>query len=193
MLCQYCNTDNPNDAEYCRTCGKVMRVRTVMEQFSNLDFVPVTLLNLKSSKGVSFFFLATFFIIGSLMTLLGIAATFFENEPFNLVIALPFFIGCLLIYFIALRCKVLEKAYPNFFLREKLSRKADYIQKDFSINEGYIFMVKDNKFGLYNSKQYKVQLPAIYDLLSWKIEGQILNAQQKERQYVIDIYGNELK
>lgn len=193
MICQYCNTDNPYDAEYCRTCGKVMRARTVMEQFSNLDFVPVTLLNLKSLKGVRFFFLATFFIIGSLMTLLGIAAAFFENEPFNLVIALLFFIGCLLVFIIALKCKVLEKAYPNYFLKKKLSREVDYIQKDFSINEGYIFMVKDNKFGLYNTKQYKVQLPAIYDLLSWKIKGQILNAQQKERQYVIDIYGSELK
>jgi hypothetical protein len=53
--------------------------------------------------------------------------------------------------------------------------------------------VKNKKFGVYSVRRYEIQLPAIYDWLSWKIEGQILNVQQNGRQYIMDIYGNELK
>ena len=60
-------------------------------------------------------------------------------------------------------------------------------------DDDYIFIVKNKKFGVYSVRRYEIQLPAIYDWLSWKIEGQILNVQQNGRQYIMDIYGNELK
>lgn len=91
-------------------------------------------------------------------------------------------------------CKLfVVKSFPNKFRKKRLIEQADYIQIYKSCKEKFVFYVKDNKFGLYDVKRFKVQLPANYDSLSWNIDNQILNVDQNGRQYTIDIYGNELK
>lgn len=79
----------------------------------------------------------------------------------------------------------------GFRRRERLKKHADYVQD--MEREEFVFMLKDDKFGVYNVRKAKVQIPTVYDKLGWKEYGQLLHATQGGRQYMMDIYGNELK
>ena len=79
----------------------------------------------------------------------------------------------------------------GFRTRERLKKHADYVQD--MEREEFVFMLKDDKFGVYNVRKAKVQIPTVYDKLGWKEYGQLLHATQGGRRYVMDIYGNELK
>lgn len=77
---------------------------------------------------------------------------------------------------------------------------ADYVQK-YSYwgifrkkkTPKYVFFIKDNKFGILDVAHYKVYLSARYDYLEWREKKKYLNATLDGRNYIIDIYGNELK
>ena len=170
MKCQHCNTVNPDDAKYCRVCGNVLTAGTVLDRFPNLGLIPISLLKLRSS-----------FWAGLVLCVL------------ILPLAYGCFLGCFLLYVLAYKSRILWKAFPNYYVKKKLLREAEYIQQNLSVNNGYVFIIKNYKFGIYNTKKNKVQIPAEYDLLSWVTEGKILNVQHNGRQYIMDIYGNELR
>ena len=108
-------------------------------------------------------------------------------------IALGGFVCSFFIAYVSFKYKLFDKSFPNRYAKSELLKEADYIQVDFVNDDDYTFIVKNKKFGVYSVRRYEIQLPAIYDWLSWKIEGQILNVRQNGRQYIMDIYGNELK
>lgn len=55
------------------------------------------------------------------------------------------------------------------------------------------FYVKDNKMGLLDVAHYRTFLSAQYDKLSWREKNKYLNATVGNREFIIDIYGKELK
>lgn len=83
---------------------------------------------------------------------------------------------------------------------KKLREVADYCQR-YSYwgifrnrkTPKFVFFVKDNKFGLLDVAHYSVFLPANYDSLEWREKKKYLNAVITGRNYIIDIYGRELK
>ena len=183
MKCNNCGCDNPDDAKYCRVCGNVLQLESFFERLSELGFIPTTMITLKGSLGATLllYLLEILFIIGCLMAIGGIIVFFVQ--PLSVQV----------FAYVSFKYKLFDKSFPNRYVKSELLKEADYIQVDFVNDDDYTFIVKNKKFGVYSVRRYEIQLPAIYDWLSWKIEGQILNVQQNGRQYIMDIYGNELK
>ena len=195
MKCNNCGCDNPDDAKYCRVCGNVLQLESFFERLSELGFMPTTMITLKSSLGATLllYLLELLFIIGCLMVIAGIVNFFVRRDSGFVYVALGGFVCSFVIAYVSFKCKLLDKSFPNRYVKSRLLKETDYIQLDFVNDDDYAFIVKNKKFGVYSVRRYEIQLPAIYDWLSWKIEGQILNVQQNGRQYIMDIYGNELK
>ena len=194
MKCNNCGCDNPDDAKYCRVCGNVLQLESFFEKLSELGFMPTTMITLKGSLGATLllYLLELLFIIGCLMVIAGIVNFFVRRDSGFVYVALGGFVCSFVIAYVSFKCKLLDKSFPNRYVKSRLLKETDYIQLDF-VNDDYAFIVKNKKFGVYSVRRYEIQLPAIYDWLSWKIEGQILNVRQNGRQYIMDIYGNELK
>ena len=195
MKCNNCGCDNPDDAKYCRVCGNVLQLESFFERLSELGFMPTTMITLKSSLGATLllYLLEFLFVIGCLMAIGGIVNFFVRRDSGFLFVALGGFVCSFVIAYVSFKYKLFDKSFPNRYVKSELLKEADYIQLDFVNDDDYTFIVKNKKFGVYSVRRYEIQLPAIYDWLSWKIEGQILNVQQNGRQYIMDIYGNELK
>ena len=195
MKCNNCGCDNPDDAKYCRVCGNVLQLESFFEKLSELGFMPTTMITLKGSLGATLFLylLELLFIIGCFMVIAGIVNFFVRRDSGFVFVALGGFVCSFVIAYVSFKYKLFDKSFPNRYVKSELLKEADYIQLDFVNDDDYTFIVKNKKFGVYSVRRYEIQLPAIYDWLSWKIEGQILNVQQNGRQYIMDIYGNELK
>lgn len=195
MKCNNCGCDNPDDAKYCRVCGNVLQLESFFEKLSELGFMPTTMITLKGSLGATLllYLLELLFIIGCLMVIAGIVDFFVRRDSGFVFVALGGFVCSFVIAYVSFKCKLLDKSFPNRYVKSRLLKETDYIQLDFVNDDDYAFIVKNKKFGVYSVRRYEIQLPAIYDWLSWKIEGQILNVRQNGRQYIMDIYGNELK
>lgn len=195
MKCNNCGCDNPDDAKYCRVCGNVLQLESFFERLSELGFIPTTMITLKGSLGATLllYLLELLFIIGCLMVIAGIVNFFVRRDSGFVFVALGGFVCSFVIAYVSFKCKLLDKSFPNRYVKSRLLKETDYIQLDFVNDDDYAFIVKNKKFGVYSVRRYEIQLPAIYDWLSWKIEGQILNVRQNGRQYIMDIYGNELK
>ena len=195
MKCNNCGCDNPDDAKYCRVCGNVLQLESFFEKLSELGFMPTTMITLKGSLGATLllYLLELLFIIGCLMVIAGIVNFFVRRDSGFVHVALGGFVCSFVIAYVSFKCKLLDKSFPNRYVKSRLLKETDYIQLDFVNDDDYAFIVKNKKFGVYSVRRYEIQLPAIYDWLSWKIEGQILNVRQNGRQYIMDIYGNELK
>lgn len=194
MKCNNCGCDNPDDAKYCRVCGNVLQLESFFERLSELGFMPTTMITLKGSLGATLllYLLEILFIIGCFMVIAGIVNFFVRRDSGFVFVALGGFVCSFVIAYVSFKYKLFDKSFPNRYVKSRLLKEADYIQLDF-VNDDYAFIVKNKKFGVYSVRRYEIQLPAIYDWLSWKIEGQILNVRQNGRQYIMDIYGNELK
>ena len=195
MKCNNCGCDNPDDAKYCRVCGNVLQLESFFEKLSELGFMPTTMITLKGSLGATLllYLLELLFIIGCLMVIAGIVNFFVRRDSGFVYVALGGFVCSFVIAYVSFKYKLFDKSFPNRYVKSELLKEADYIQLDFVNDDDYAFIVKNKKFGVYSVRRYEIQLPAIYDWLSWKIEGQILNVRQNGRQYIMDIYGNELK
>ena len=195
MKCNNCGCDNPDDAKYCRVCGNVLQLESFFERLSELGFMPTTMITLKSSLGATLllYLLEFLFVIGCFMAIGGIVNFFVRRDSGFVFVALGGFVCSFVIAYVSFKYKLFDKSFPNRYVKSELLKEADYIQLDFVNDDDYTFIVKNKKFGVYSVRRYEIQLPAIYDWLSWKIEGQILNVQQNGRQYIMDIYGNELK
>lgn len=195
MKCNNCGCDNPDDAKYCRVCGNVLQLESFFEKLSELGFMPTTMITLKGSLGATLllYLLEFLFVIGCLMVIAGIVNFFVRRDSGFVYVALGGFVCSFVIAYVSFKCKLLDKSFPNRYVKSRLLKETDYIQLDFVNDDDYAFIVKNKKFGVYSVRRYEIQLPAIYDWLSWKIEGQILNVRQNGRQYIMDIYGNELK
>ena len=82
----------------------------------------------------------------------------------------------------------------------KLSSLADYIQKyrykrktRFGKKPQFVFFVKDCLFGVMNVADYKVQIPAEYERISWKVKDSIIRVTKGGHDFFIDINGERLQ
>lgn len=74
----------------------------------------------------------------------------------------------------------------------KIENIADYIE-GIAINKRYSMIVKNGLWGLYDTKNHKVQIPCEYDYLTWVNNGSILRASKGNKNSLIDIYNKTLK
>lgn len=81
-----------------------------------------------------------------------------------------------------------------------LSSLADYIQKYryrrktcFGKKPQFVFFVKDCLFGVMNVADYKVQIPAEYERISWKVKNSIIRVTKGGHDFFIDINGERLQ
>ena len=78
----------------------------------------------------------------------------------------------------------------QFWYRRGLltSSFADYIQTKGKMR----FFVKDGKFGLVKSNNFKILIPAMYDKLMWVQENEVMKAYVNGEEFLIDIHNNKL-
>ena len=106
---------------------------------------------------------------------------------FLLLGALPFFITAIV------SKHPFRKAFPqNKRQRKRNAQDMDYIQSPEKRRARYLFIVKDNQFGLYDLRKLRIQIPAVYDQLWWQTEGAVLMGIKNGRNVLLDIYGHEL-
>lgn len=188
MKCRKCGAENPDDARYCRACGEALAGGNAMERLADYHFVPVSIAQL---RGVPKARLAWRLLFPFLL----VVTFFFVNALIWMALAHIFGwgAGLLCLVLIVKKGGLLDRSFPNRFKAAQLRKEADYIQSYKSSAEKFVFILKDDKFGVYDVEKFKVQIPPIYDELSWKEQKRLLYAAQGGRRYVIDIYGNELK
>ena len=81
-----------------------------------------------------------------------------------------------------------------------LSSLADYIQKyrykrktRLGKKPQFVFFVKDCLFGVMNVADYKVQIPAEYERISWKAKDTLIKVTKDGHDFIIDINGKRLQ
>ena len=81
-----------------------------------------------------------------------------------------------------------------------LSSLADYIQKyrykrktRFGKKPQFVFFVKDCLFGVMDVADYKVQIPAEYERIGWKVKDSIIRVTKGGHDFFIDINGERLQ
>lgn len=201
MKCNKCSVENPDGAKFCRSCGNILPdVGTVMELYPEYNLIPTTIFKLKPYMMYTIFFVlfSILYLFFALYAFVGGISMFVyeqwhgHNEECYLFLGVGGLIALIIYYAIWLKKEYLLS--PNHYRkRKKRLFEYDYIQSYTSRREQYVFIVKNQQFGLYDVKRIKIQLMPDYELLSWKTKGEILNATKNGRQFLIDVYGNELR
>ena len=193
MRCRKCGAESPENAKFCRGCGEVLNVNFID---AHSDYAPATLYSWRNPfKYVKLFF-KLLFLLGLFFTVYlaiyeFIDIKYYSNE-YNIFKFISMFIvgGVLLIASVFgvnyCRKRILPKDY-------KLSDVADYVKRYNYFSNRYTFYVKDGKYGLLDVRKFKVHFPAEYDMMEWREFNKLLVVIKGNRQYIIDIFGNELK
>lgn len=86
-----------------------------------------------------------------------------------------------------------RQAFPQRWRRRHgLAAEFDYIQPYGVATARYAFFVKNGRFGLYDLHAIRVQIPANYDRLEWKLADHTLLATQGGEKFYLDIQGQRL-
>ena len=198
MKCPNCNTENRDNAMFCRNCGNILEENTISirEQFPEYDFIPTTM---KKVNSRSYWWVKIVMLLVLLITIIVVSITLimFGTDGFSYYPWLDpghrtqFYIGCFCLIPAIFVVFSIKRIYCKN-TQIDVSSIVDYIEgrKESSI---YKFVVKDSKFGLYNLKTMSFQIPCEFDYLSWLTTNKILKASIDGRQYEIDINGNKLK
>lgn len=174
MKCEHCNTENREGAKFCRNCGEelVPNEISIREKYPEYSFEPTTVYKIKRSSDRVFFF----FVVLLGMTIMSIIDNNDLGFGFTILLAIP---TAFLFYLIITSLDI------------NLSSRFDYVEA--SDNKMYRFVIKDSKFGVFNIKSGKLQIPCDYDYLKWKVKDKILMATMNGNHFEIDINGNKLK
>lgn len=198
MRCYYCNTENQNDAKFCRSCGKPFPVEDV-DWWKSLKMIPVSQYCFRPSLTSVFFMVITITPILLLSLLcfvifMGDIITSGHNDKVeNAFVPI---IGAILIV-------VLYNWFKNKVLVNKVrkSRKelldTDFIQTYNNKDETFVFIARGNstchKFGLFDLKKVRLIIPPLYEELKWAEKDKMLSAIKNGVKMMIDINGNEFK
>ena len=176
MRCERCGTENPDDARYCRACGEKMEEENPLKRFEGYNFKPVRMVKWKTGEAMGKFFLL---LLCFLFSVLGVIVTIETSEWGGIFITgiMAFISGIGLRWFFR----------RAFTWRAQLEKCADYVQ-DLEEDE-YVFILKNDKVGVFSTKRCKVQLPAVYDWLAWTKFGETLYATQNGQRFLMNIYG----
>lgn len=181
-----CNMEIPKEAAFCPNCGTVIQqtsgVNNNDSSFSaenEYHFIPTTVAQLKP-------LFASGLLLYSLLVILSVIL-WVPSKGFTLFITIPLLI-------IGFFFRYLARLFPMWFVHKKLCKMADYIQDPLLFRkERYILIKKDGKLGLFNQELQKVQLPSIYETMSWDMKDRTLDVQKDGESVKIDIFGNILK
>ncbi len=181
ITCQHCKSKNEIGATYCHSCGKRIE-GTIMDLYPNYKFVPASL---KKIKGRSKHWLWLFLFILFILNIFCFMMTYSIYGHINSTDAFFFCgSGCFI-------CSIIVICTAYQFLKPTPWKSvADYVQDEIYAN--YVFFVKGKKFGAYNQKKRKIQIPAEYDFLSWKQYDQVLVAIKDGQELCLDINNNVL-
>lgn len=181
-----CKSENPAGAQFCHRCGRPLEVITI-DRWPEYNLKPTSICRLKGKtkyKRLIIFYLFAIAILSTFIIAIYITCDgelFYGKED-----GLNAFILFLEVFFIIMSifhgCKAKN---------QDLKHVADYFQQT---DNKYVIIIKDGKFGVYNRKKRKVQIPCEYSYLSWKSEIGILSATATNGEtYNIDINNNRLK
>lgn len=158
--------------------------KSIMEVYPEYGFRPTSLI-LGSTKKPSFIHK----LLGVIYIAIGMTAfvvSFLLDDDFAIV-PMCFFTGIIICI---LGLVFIITAIINENKCNVLTDVADYISTKHSGK--FYFFVKNHKFGVLKNNYNIIQIPAVYDKLSWKEKGQILVAEKNGETFLIDIYGNRL-
>ncbi len=184
MTCQHCGAKNKLGSIFCHDCGEGLG-GTIMDMYPEYKFVPASLRKIKGRTKHWLWLLPP--VLFGLFILWGTSSFVFlpeflgYNEIDSVIICS--FISVILLFIILYMTYQILKSTP-------WASVADYVQD--SECAQYVFFVKDKKFGVYDQKKRKIQIPAEYDFLCWKQENQVLKAMKDGEGLYLDINNNVL-
>ena len=191
MKCCNCETVNIEGAKFCRSCGHELVENTdnIMDKYPLYNFVPTNLIYWKRPFTAKIISALSFFVF--IISFLGLLGSYYMLYRF-------IFFGFLMLITGTLSYR-LNKKFPSK-KTAPLREVADYIQNywytglfRYQKTPKLKFFVKQGKFGLMDVANYTPFLPAKYDFLAWREKDEYLIAKQNDREFIIDIYGKELK
>ena len=184
MKCPKCNQDNESNARFCRNCGS--NLPFLPEHHTSLALVPTSIKENLLSK--------SWWAVIMLCVLLCPIALFFAVRELLSASDSNYFIDHMLASAICLGIAIITLVLSMKFYRKTkivtMFSAFDYVQKN--TNKQYVVVVKDQKFGLYNTKRHSLCIKCLYDSIDWNKDGETLLVSVDGENYVIDIYGNKL-
>lgn len=187
MICPKCNQNNENGAQYCRNCGSKLP-DYFPELFPTMSLVPASQYNDKKSNAYWWALVIPCALI--CLVAIGVAVNEFitaSDSQFysadHILAGSILTIVAIVAFFICRKAYKRTKGY-DFTLY-------DYVQED--ISKQYVFVVKNRRFGLYNTITQTQCLDCRYDTIDWLRYGTALLVSEANESFVIDIYGNKLK
>lgn len=189
MKCKNCGAENTGNVKYCYACGEQLATGgTVMERFPQYHFMPTSLVDF---KGQRINYLWIFLSILVILTLLILVIVYFVNDDWREENTIFLFIAYWVVLGLLFR--------PKYF--RFLSRRAkkhplptefcDYVQNaDKKVR--YVFVVKNDKWGVYDKKRRSLQIPMEYDKLEWTSTVGVLLATKNDDKYRITINDEKL-
>lgn len=173
----------------------------VMLRFPQYGFVPVNIIWIRPNYWIRLIIIvATTLLLLALIPLVIAMTDFSEGKSHTgETLSASFFMlfimfGLFPFLITAIACRhPFRKAFPrNKRRRKKMALYMDYIQYSKNWRGRYLFIVKDNQFGLYDLRKLRIQIPTVYDQLWWQTEGAVLMGIKDGRNVLLDIYGHEL-
>lgn len=170
---------------------KIDVAQTMMEKFPEMELVPTSLYGWRKPKKSRV--LSVIFFSASILSFL-IGVQFFKGGRHD---------GAEVSFTCALFCLMLGWLFFARYPKKgspTLSSLADYIQKyrykrktRLGKKPQFVFYVKDCLFGVMNVADYKVQIPAEYERISWKVKDSIIRVTKGGHDFFIDINGERLQ
>ena len=171
--------------ERARDCG-----RSMMEKFPEMDLVPTSLYDWKKPKR-SRVLSVIFFSVSILPLFIGVGF-FMGGRNDGAEVSFTCALFCLLLGYLFF-ARYPKKGSPT------LSSLADYIQQyrykrktRLGKKPQFVFFAKDSLFGVMNVADYKVQIPAEYERMDWKVKDSIISVTKGGHDFFIDINGERL-
>ena len=171
--------------ERARDCG-----RSMMEKFPEMDLVPTSLYDWKKPKR-SRVLSVIFFSVSILPLFIGVGF-FMGGRNDSAEVSFTCALFCLLLGYLFF-ARYPKKGSPT------LSSLADYIQQyrykrktRLGKKPQFVFFAKDSLFGVMNVADYKVQIPAEYERMDWKVKDSIISVTKGGHDFFIDISGERL-
>ncbi len=174
----------------------------VMLRFPQYGFVPTSLIRFRPNfwvRGITIVFFTGLILILAVMGFYEPTPGYQLVDSGRLMLATMITTFCMTVlpaYAItAVACRhPLRRAFPGISPRvRRFYQDIDYSQEFHNHTAGFVFVVTDDKFGLLDVQSLRMQIPPVYDQLSWYTPGSVLLAIDDGRKVLLDLYGNELR
>ena len=167
------------------------RGRSMMEKFPEMELAPTSLYDWRKPKKSHI--LSVILFSASILLFLISVKFFMGDRDDGAEVSFTCALFCLLLGYLFF-ARYPKKGSPT------LSTLADYIQKyrykrktRLGKKPQFVFFVKDSLFGVMNVADYRVQIPAEYERISWKAKDTLIKVTKDGHDFIIDINGKRLQ